>query len=182
MFPRTLVIVLFLAAQTALLWTFVARDRTSPSHFTWTTVTVPTPAPPPPALAPVPQPAPPQATRPSCPPPRVDAVAPGKLDAPRGVNHVTTSLTNAGWLAAWSEHQVFVSTDAGKNFARVLDGPGDVTDVTFDCFGHPIVSREGRIGILDNGRELWRSIPGFATGESERAMLIGGGHCRECQC
>jgi hypothetical protein len=171
MFPRTLVVVLFLAAQTALLWWVAARDRTTQAHFAWTTVPATVPAP---ATAPPPQVAPPATTRPSCPPPRTDASPPGKHEIPHGVNHVTTSMTNAGWLAAWDEEKVLVSMDAGKTFTRVLDGPGSVDDVTFDCFGHAIVSRGDLLGIRDNGHETWRTVPGMGK-ESTDLLLIGGG-------
>jgi hypothetical protein len=179
MFPRNLVIVLFLAAQTALLWYVAARDRTSEAHFAWTTTVTPAPIAPE-APSPAPQqvalPAsPPAALRPSCPPPRTDATAAAKRDLPRGVDHVATSLTNAGWLAAWSSHDVHVSLDGGATFQQVLDGPGDVDDVTFDCFGHPIVSRGDQIGVRDGTRESWHAVLGFQFNENQHPILIGGG-------
>jgi hypothetical protein len=176
MFPRTFVIVLFLAAQTALLWFVAARDRTPQVHFAWTTNTIPLPAP---VVAPAPAPvpvAPPATTRPTCPPMRTDAAPlPKDHELPRGVNHVTPSQTNAGWLAAWSEEKVYVSFDGGLTFQQVLDGPGNVEDVTFDCFGHPIVSRGSKIGIRDGTRESWREVPGLLAEEYRQPLLIGGG-------
>lgn len=108
---------------------------------------------------------------------RTDA-APLPADAalPHGVNHVTTSYTNAGWLAAWNEDHVQVSTDGGLTFTQMLDGPGQVRDVTFDCFGRAVVLRDGaRIGINDNGHERWRTIPGMRTDDDSPAALVGGG-------
>lgn len=184
MFPRTLVIVLFLAAQTALLWYVAARDRTPEAHFAWMTTVTPAPVvTPAPTLAPTPASlpapalaaAPPATIRPSCPPPRTDAAA-VKRDLPRGVNHVTTAWTNAGWLAAWSEQTLYVSTDSGATFNQVLDGPGTIADVTFDCFGHPVVLRDGgAIGIRDQNREQWRTVPGMRTDEDAPKALVGGG-------
>lgn len=118
----------------------------------------------------------PAPARASCPPPRTDAAQiPRKHELPHGVSHVTTSQTNAGWLAAWSNERVHVSLDGGLTFAQVLDGPGDVRDVTFDCFGHPIVLRAGKIGIRDGTRETWREVPGMRADNDAPATLIGGG-------
>ncbi|HUS28985.1 MAG TPA: hypothetical protein VMZ53_10750 [Kofleriaceae bacterium] len=164
---------LFLAAQTALLWWVAARDRTTEAHFAWTTTVVAPPAASPPAPV-VLAATPPATTRPSCPPPRTDA-ATRKRNLPTGVNHVTTSVTNAGWLAAWDEHRVLVSTDGGISFTQMLDGPGTVNDVTFDCFGHPIVSRGDKLGIRDGTREMWRTVSGLRFEDYAYPLLIGGG-------
>lgn len=114
--------------------------------------------------------------RASCPPPRTDAaqLPPGR-DLPHGVNRVTTSMTNAGWIATWSEERVLVSLDGGLTFTQVLDGPGSVRDVTFDCFGHPIVLRANKVGIRDSTRETWRAVPGMRSDADAPAALIGGG-------
>jgi hypothetical protein len=184
MFPRTLVIVMFLAAQTALLWYVAARDRTSEAHFAWMTTVMPpvpvAPAPPeaaPPPATPLLPSAPPATLRPSCPPMgTIAAQLPKDHVLPRGVNRVVTSWTNAAWLAAFDDEHVFVSTDGGLSFEQVLDGPGAVRDVTFDCFGRPVVLRDGnRVGVRDQSREQWRSVPGMGTDDGSPNALIGGG-------
>ena len=108
---------------------------------------------------------------------RTDAAPlPADTPLPHGVNHVTTSWTNAGWLAAWDEEHVQVSTDGGLSFTQMLDGPGQVRDVTFDCFGRAVVLRDGaRIGVNDNGHEHWRTIPGIRADDDSPTALIGGG-------
>ncbi|NVB80691.1 MAG: hypothetical protein HOV81_20010 [Kofleriaceae bacterium] len=149
----------------------------APTAFTTIPISIQiTPAPivPPPPVdtAPVTQ----TVARASCPPPRTDAAQiPRKHELPHGVSHVTTSLTNAGWIAAWSNERVHVSLDGGLTFAQVLDGPGDVRDVTFDCFGHPIVLRAGKVGVRDGTRETWREVPGMRTDNDAPAALVGGG-------
>lgn len=177
MFPRTLVIVGLLGVQLAVTVTLAMRDAPTPrgSTVTWTFVPVPVASPPVESPRPATPPPPPLATtRPSCPPLRTDAAAlPTGQALPHGANRVTASMTNAGWLAAWDEERVLVSTDGGRSFAQVLDGPGTVRDVTFDCYGRPIVMRGARVGIRDNGREVWRAIPGAAA--DAPAALIGGG-------
>jgi hypothetical protein len=158
----------------ALVVYWLATQQAQPAPTTtlaWTLVPLRTPPPPLPELAP------PEATRPSCPPMRSDAAPlPADTPLPHGVNHVTTSWTNAGWLAAWDEEHVQVSTDGGLTFTQMLDGPDQVRDVTFDCFGRAVVLRDGaRIGINDNGHERWRTIPDMRTDDDSPAALIGGG-------
>jgi hypothetical protein len=89
----------------------------------------------------------------ACPPPRTDAPRAKALHPPHDVNRVTASRTNAGWIAAWDDTQVLVSTDAGVSFYRVLDGPGAVNDVTFDCFGNVVVLRDRQLGIREGTHE-----------------------------
>ena len=59
----------------------------------------------------------------ACPPPRRDAprLTPPALD--EEIAQVMVAPSNAGWVAAWNADHVFVSTDAGAHFDRVLDGP-----------------------------------------------------------
>ena len=52
-----------------------------------------------------------------------------------------------------------VSLDGGLTFTQVLDGPGAVRDVTFDCFGHAVALRANKVGIRDGTRETWRAVP-----------------------
>jgi hypothetical protein len=120
---------------------------------------------------------PPLAQRPSCPPPRTDAPRPASLtDLPKEVHAVVASRTNAGWIAAWNHEHVLVSRDAGRTFARVLDGPGDVDGVTFDCYGNVIVLRDRELGIRDGTRETWQRLPrGLRGDQDDPAVLIGDG-------
>lgn len=118
--------------------------------------------------------------RASCPPPRRDApfVAPAKT--PERVERVRPSRTNAGWIAAWNEEQVFISVDAGASWQRRLDGKGKVLDVGFDCFGRAIVVRESGVGIRDGETEMWKPVPdlalvGSASESGGHAAVIGGG-------
>jgi hypothetical protein len=152
-------------------WLATRAQPTPGTTLAWTLVPLRTPPPPLPELAP------PEVARPSCPPMRTDAAPlPADTPLPHGVNHVTTSWTNAGWLAAWDEEHVQVSTDGGLSFTQMLDGPGQVRDVTFDCFGRAVVLRDGaRIGINDHGHERWRTVPGMRTDEDSPAVLLGGG-------
>ncbi len=117
--------------------------------------------------------------RPACPPPRLDAppLIPGAV--PEGILAVAPSRTNAGWIAAWNRDHVYVSSDAGATFTRVLDGKGPVRDVTFDCYGRAIVLRD-EVGIRDGTRETWHRVRGVvvdAPGDfsGPAAGLIGGG-------
>lgn len=140
------------------------------------TITVPVTVQARPAAAPAPTTAPVAVTtRPSCPPPRTDAPRAKTLAPPQDVHAVTASYTNAGWIAAWNTEHVFVSTDAGKTFARVLDGPGQVDAVTFDCYGNVAVLRDHQLGIRDGTREHWQRVPGLRGEEDDPAVLIGGG-------
>jgi hypothetical protein len=118
-----------------------------------------------------------RAQRPSCPPPRTDAPRAASLaDLPTEVHAVVASSTNAGWIAAWSQERVLVSRDAGRTFARVLDGAGDVHAVTFDCYGNVIALRGGDLGIREGTRETWQRLPRGLRGEQgDPAALIGGG-------
>ena len=119
---------------------------------------------------------PPSAAKVSCPAPRTDAPRAKDVHPPQDVNRVVASRTNAGWIAAWDEHKVLVSTDAGKTFMQMLDGPGEVDDVTFDCFGRAIVLRGKKwLGIRDGAREAWREVPGLAADDNNTRALLGGG-------
>ena len=92
-----------------------------------------------------------------------------QLDEP--VQHVRPSPTDAAWIAAWNDQHIFVSSDGGHVFARVLDGPGQVADVGFDCFGNVIAARDKMLGVRVHAAESWRSVPDLAT----LARVIGGG-------
>ncbi len=109
----------------------------------------------------------------ACPAPRTDAPRFTPEDLPERVQHLAVSPTNAGWIAAWNDTHVFVSTDAGRNFRRTLDGLGDVQDVTFDCFGRVVVLRDDKLGISESGRDTWREVPGIDM--IDAGHLVGGG-------
>jgi hypothetical protein len=97
---------------------------------------------------------------------------------------VLVAPSNAGWLAAWNADHVFVSTDAGRTFTRVLDGPGPISDVGFDCFGTVVVVRKQLVGLRVGGDEGWSQVPGVDLlawrdeHDDEReghAAVVGGG-------
>lgn len=116
----------------------------------------------------------------ACPPPRRDAPRGIRPDIPAAIDRVTASPSNAGWIAAWNGEHVYVSTDAGRRFERVLDGPGVVSDVGFDCFGTVIVVRERQLGLRVDGDERWLSVPGVdLMDQSEEpeghAVVVSGG-------
>lgn len=141
-------------------------------------VTVPLP----PQLVPVPIAAPVADPR-ACPTPRTDAprITPPAL--PEDVHGLSVSPTNAGWIAAWNDDHIYISSDAGRTFRRVLDGTGLVREVAFDCFGRAIAIRGERLGVIDGGRERWPAIPGIDLADQigdgaswpAKVALIGGG-------
>jgi len=165
---RPLAIACLIALQIVTI-VIVARPRAQPQATTYSPqLTFVAPSPPPP------DPAPRIDERPSCPPPRVDApwVAP-KLD--EDVLAVRPAPSNAGWIVAWNHDHVFASFDAGATFARVLDGVGPVRSASFDCWGHVVVQRAGRIGVRDGTREAWHSVGGLDATDDARGAIIGGG-------
>ena len=143
-------------------------------------VTVPTPI-----AIPVATPTVTEAPRDACPPPRTDAprLSPAQIHLDANITGVHASPSNAGWVAAWNDTEVFLSTDAGRTFARVLDGPGEVRSAGIDCFGRTIVVRASGIGIRDGAREQWRALPGLQlqdfvdNGERypRKTWVVGGG-------
>ncbi|MBK9037023.1 MAG: hypothetical protein IPL61_38200 [Myxococcales bacterium] len=128
----------------------------------------PPPAAPPSAMAPVPRspptPAPvsaPLTSARACPLARTDAPRLRPPVLPEDIDHVAVAPSNVGWVAAWNPRSIYVSTDAGAHFARVLDGPGRVVDVGFDCFGTVVAIRGTQLGLRSGAREAWRSVPGL---------------------
>ncbi|HEY1551401.1 MAG TPA: hypothetical protein VGG28_26410 [Kofleriaceae bacterium] len=95
------------------------------------------------------------------------------------VTYLHASRTDTDLLAAWNAYDVYVSRDAGKTFARVLDAPGQLDDVGFDATGNVLAIRDAKVGILDADGERWRTIPGVAPGSPREAeatpRLIDGG-------
>jgi len=108
---------------------------------------------------------------PTCPAPSREHAAPRDLQLDEAVEHVRPSPTNASWIAAWNDQHIFISTDGGRVFARVLDGPGQVADVGFDCFGDVIAARDKMLGVRVHAAERWRTVPDLAA----LARVIGGG-------
>ncbi len=99
-----------------------------------------------------------------CPAPHPRAPT-GELTQPtfEPLRGVATSPTDSRRVAAWPRDQVFVSADAGHTWRGVLAGDGRVLDVAFDCHGRPLALRAGGgLGVVDDGREVWRAVPGLA--------------------
>jgi hypothetical protein len=126
-----------------------------------------------------PPPRPPRAvtaTTAACPAPSLDAHmhALGRPD--ERVAHLTVATTDTAWIAAWTDAHVFVSRDGGAHYVQVLDGPGNVADVGFDCFGDAIVVRNASVAIATpaGGDEAWRRVPGLNAARIP-ARVIGGG-------
>jgi hypothetical protein len=117
--------------------------------------------------------------RASCPVPVRDApdVRVDEARVPIAVEHVRPSRTNARWIAAWNEERAIVSRDGGARWTEVLDGPGAIADVAFDCFGRALVLRGIRLGVRDDDGERWLTVPGLrelADRDDPRA-LVGDG-------
>lgn len=98
------------------------------------------------------------------------------------MTHVAGAPTDSRWIAAWNEHDIHVSRDGGASWDRVLVGPGDVVDVSFDCHGRVLALRDGNgLGMRDGAREAWRTIPGVdvnigSIDESRyTGTVVGGG-------
>lgn len=65
-------------------------------------------------------------------------------------------------VATWSEDAIYVSFDDGRRFERVLDGPGRVADVAFDCHDRVYAWRTGLgLGVRDVAGESWRPLDPF---------------------
>jgi hypothetical protein len=118
--------------------------------------------------------------RPSCPPPRHDAPIVTLPDfGDSFVDRVQPAPTNAGWIAAWSTLNLYVSYDAGASFTRVLDGEDSseaayIEEVTFDCYGRVVVLRGEQLEIID-GTDLRRLDDLGWPLEAGAMTLIGGG-------
>jgi hypothetical protein len=119
----------------------------------------------------------------ACPPPNRKAK---KVAVPAMpvVDRVYASPTNVDWIVAWNHASVYSSTDGGASFREVLIEEGRVLSAAIDCFGDVIVARGTQVGVLANGVESWRDVPGidftetvFENGYAEpaEAWIVGGG-------
>jgi hypothetical protein len=171
-----------LALAVVLVATRVTRDDATVLRVAFPVIEVHRDASPP---APVPPPVPVAVARrepvaSTCPAPVKTAPRANPKQFPEGVEHASAAITDARWLAAWDDQHVFVSRDGGGTFARVLDGPGRVEDVTFDCFGNALVLRGHQLGVFGD-RESWHDVPVVAPREQAdiendgHGVLIGGG-------
>jgi hypothetical protein len=130
----------------------------------------------PPAVTPAAAAPPAHSARPACPPPNRDAPSASSLpEQPFGMHQLVAAHTNASWVAAWNDDEIQLSIDGGLSYARVLDGPGAVRAVTFDCFGRAIAFRGEQLGIRDGRRESWRAVPGVNADADAPIALVGGG-------
>ncbi len=105
-------------------------------------------------------------------PPRLDGAIAGFAGAP----------TDSRRVAVWTDEEVHVSADGGGSWDRVLDGPGAVLGVSFDCHGRVLALRDGNgLGMRDGPREAWRSVPAMSMRVSDEAApryapkVVGGG-------
>ncbi len=111
--------------------------------------------------------------------------------APRGaieelylrVDDVTSAPRDARKIAAWTDDAVLASLDGGRTFERVLDGPGQVLDVAYDCHGRLMAYRAGGwLGVRADTHERWVELPGLADTPAEpddprppEVHVLGGG-------
>jgi hypothetical protein len=109
-----------------------------------------------------------------CPLGRTDAPLAQPTQPPEEIIDVRPSPTNAGWVATWNAESIFVSRNAGASWTRVLDGAGEVSDVSFDCFGRVIAIRGKRVGIRDGEHERWRTAP-VSIEDGMPSRVLGGG-------
>ncbi len=175
------------AAQGALLYLALSRESTTKYVTTveriQTTQVLAIPSAP--LLVTTPAPVDPALDTRACPTPRTDAPRITPPELPEDVIELAVSPTNAGWIAAWNENHIFASADAGRSFRQVLDGPGAVRTVQFDCFGRVVAIRGEKVGIADRGRDTWRAVPGVDLADQQgddktvswppKVALIGGG-------
>ncbi len=99
-------------------------------------------------------------------PPR-DASVPIALDRTDLVG-ATAARHRAGWLAGWSSTDIYLSTDDGRSFARVLEGPGQVRGVAIDCHGRVFALRDGGlVGVRHGNRESWQVLARFQPGPDD---------------
>jgi hypothetical protein len=98
------------------------------------------------------------------------------------VRGVATARHDGRLRVAWTERDVFVSTDGGAYFEQTLERAGAVSDAAFDSRGRLHVLRaDGWLGIHDDGAEVdetWTFVgrfldPDVAGGySSQRPRLV----------
>jgi len=98
-------------------------------------------------------------------------------DLPEPIEVVTASAHDVRLLAAWNNRHVFLSTDEGRTFRRVLDAAGPVSDALFDCHGRLHVVRSGGwLGVRDDGAlesEGWSQVARFREPEPDEFPTNG---------
>lgn len=81
------------------------------------------------------------------------------------VRGVAVARHDSRLRVAWTERDVFVSTDSGAYFEQVLERAGAVSDAAFDDRGRLHVLRaDGWLGVLDEdaeGQETWTFVGRF---------------------
>jgi len=84
---------------------------------------------------------------------------------PEKVDAVVASSRDVRLLAAWNRDHVFLSTNEGRSFRRVLDRDEPVRDAGFDCYGQLLVVRgNGWLGVDDGAAATarWTEVGRFA--------------------
>jgi len=92
-------------------------------------------------------------------------------DPPEPVHSVAAASHDVRLLAAWNNDHVFLSTDEGRTFRRMLDRAGFVRDVAFDCHGRLYVLRLGGwLGVHDPAaapNEAWTALDEFRIPDAD---------------
>jgi len=102
------------------------------------------------------------------------------IAVPEPTADVTVSWFDQRLLAAWTAEHVYLSTDSGRTFRRVLEHPGTVASIGFDCLGRLYAARVSSDGALVLGQaERWAYLAAAREGtiaiiptDDEVAVLI----------
>lgn len=87
-----------------------------------------------------------------------------------GLIGVAGSPTRPELVATWTDDAIYLSDDDGRRFERVLDGPGRVAGVAFDCHDRVYAWRLGLgLGVREAAGETWRPLDPFDTATLEEA-------------
>ncbi|HWO19529.1 MAG TPA: hypothetical protein VNO30_12165 [Kofleriaceae bacterium] len=70
---------------------------------------------------------------------------------PEDISTLSASWFDTRLLAAWTGEHVYLSTDEGRSFQRVLDRAGEIGHVAFDCHGRLHVARVANDGTIEIG-------------------------------
>ena len=159
----------------------------------------PAPAPPPPAISsisvpitinvPAPAPAPAPAPEPraidddlgACPARHTRATEVAIAALPEEASSLAASWFDTRLLATWTEEHVYLSTDEGRSFQRVLAREGQIGHVAFDCHGRLHVARVANDGTIelgtrddDGATERWtRAAATYAVTHGNGATTLG---------